>query len=431
MGFRSFVTVSVLAAAACGGSSAMRAAERGDLPALRAEIGARAKAGDLSNDEAARVARAVAERELREAKGDDAVKRVREVRACVGELDGVLGDRVKAHDRAGAEAAMALLDDGKLDASDASAWQGDKDDAWRAVGVRTLSGSEDRAARQKAMLDPSPRVRRAAMRAAQDVRDPVDFEPLSEAARLDPEPMVRTEALRAVSRLEGRGALLVMRLRDLWPAADDAIREDIAVAWALPTLYAAGGRDALAVLLASGKGPGAIAGSGAVLRAPHASKELVSVAAALLARTIQGGSRRDRLHAIAIAPVSPLVEALRKAAKEDEVDRHVRVAALARLLESERDRNTKALEEMAGQKDDRELASRARLALAHAGDVRVQAWIEQDLSASDPYARLAAADALAALGRSARGAPLLADADASVRIRAACTLMTAARVARR
>jgi hypothetical protein len=61
----------------------------------------------------------------------------------------------------------------------------------------------------------------------------------------------------------------------------------------------------------------------------------------------------------------------------------------------------------------------------------VQAWIEDDLRANDPYTRLSAADALAALGRSARGAPLLADADASVRTRAACTLMVAARVSPR
>jgi hypothetical protein len=70
---------------------------------------------------------------------------------------------------------------------------------------------------------------------------------------------------------------------------------------------------------------------------------------------------------------------------------------------------------------------RARLALASAGDRRVQAWIEQDLAASDPAGRLAAASALAALGVSARAAPLLADGDVRVRMRVACILISAAR----
>jgi hypothetical protein len=70
------------------------------------------------------------------------------------------------------------------------------------------------------------------------------------------------------------------------------------------------------------------------------------------------------------------------------------------------------------------------LALATVGDRRVQSWIEQDLGARAPEDRLAAATALSALGLAARGAPLLADEDPSVRARAACTLVMAARTAR-
>src|SRR5262249_38200712 len=66
------VLVSGVLLAACGGSPAMRAAERGDLAALRAEIGAREKVGDLSNREAAKIAYEIAEREVRNAKGDEA-----------------------------------------------------------------------------------------------------------------------------------------------------------------------------------------------------------------------------------------------------------------------------------------------------------------------------------------------------------------------
>jgi hypothetical protein len=103
------------------------------------------------------------------------------------------------------------------------------------------------------------------------------------------------------------------------------------------------------------------------------------------------------------------------------------------LLDSppDRDAAVKALETVAGDaRDDghaQELAARARYALASAGDVRIQAWIERDLAAPGAERRLGAASALAALGRSARAAPLLADGDASVRTRVACTLMVAAR----
>jgi hypothetical protein len=410
----------------------MRAAERGDLGALRTELGAREKAGDLSNGEAAKVARVVAERELRAAKGDDATKRVRESRACTGELDSALEERTKTHDAAGAEAAMALYDDGRMGKSTARAWLGDPDDAWRAVGVRTLVGEEDGAARRKAFTDPGPRSRRAAMRAAAEAENGHEEDELLEAARLDPDPMVRTEALRAATKQDTKPAVLVTKLRDLWQSGDDALREDIAVAWALPKIYAAGGREALAVLVAGGLGPGAIAGAGAVLRAPHADKELSASASALLARTIDNATRRDRMHALAVAPMGDpaLLAAMKKAAGDDEVDVLVRVAALGRLAQTKesRDKAVASLEALAGRKDDDDVASRARMELAHAGDLRVQALLEQDLAAKDPHARLAAAGALAALGRSARGAPLLADADVSVRTRAACTLMVAARV---
>jgi hypothetical protein len=425
--------VAALVLAACGGSPAMRAAERGDLASLRAEIGAREKAGDLSNGEAAKVAHAVAEHELMSARGDEAPKRVRESLACADELDGVLEERAKTHDLAGAEAAMALADDGKtLHRGAVRAFLDDKDDAWRAVGARGLVREEDRDARKKAMLDPSPLVRRAAMRAAVDAKDASDFDALLEAARLDPDAMVRTEGLRAAecSADPARAPALVGRLRDLWPAADDAIREDIAVAYALPAIYAAGGREALTVLVGAENGPGAIAGAGAIARSSHADKVLVDSAVGLLARTIEDGTRRDRMHAIAVAPMiaAPVKKSLEKAARADEGDAQVRVAALATLTQDPASRaaSIAALESVAGGEDEK-LASRARLALAHAKDVRIQAWIEKDLSASDPFVRLSAADALAALGRSARGAPLLADADASVRTRAACTLMMAAR----
>jgi hypothetical protein len=52
--------------------------------------------------------------------------------------------------------------------------------------------------------------------------------------------------------------------------------------------------------------------------------------------------------------------------------------------------------------------------------------MEDALKIDDANQKLAAASALALLGRSARAAPLLADDDVSVRTRAACTVILGA-----
>jgi HEAT repeat protein len=427
-------SVVVLAAIAsplgCASSSPVRAAERGDLVALKSDILARQKAGSLDNREAAAIARAVAEREVRTTTDHTAaLGRVRDVRACATELDDVLEDRSRTHDAAGAEAALARLDMGRLDADDARASMGDKDDAWRAVGARGLvRPSKDHAERVRAMVDPSPKVRRAAMRAAAEAKDPAEVDALAEAARVDPEGIVKTEAVRALAEIGGEAT--AARLRDLWVSGDDALREDIASAWSRPAIFPHGGREALRVLLASEQGPGAITAAWTASRSQDA--ELRTSATGLLVRTILRGSRRDRLHAMAMAPLAEkdVVDALRKGAREDDVE--VKLSGWSRLLESPPDRAdaVKALETLAGQNEYGRLASRARYALAEAGDLRIQAWIEKDLDSPEPTTRTSAVDALAALGRSARGAPLLADRDPAVRTRVACTLLAAARVHR-
>ncbi len=449
-----------LAALACGcGNPAYRAAERGDQARLRAEIAPKHERGQLENDDAACLAHAVASRELVTAKDESSAStRIREASSCAVELDDALEERMKKHDGAGAEAALALLDAGELGDRDVREHLTDPDDRWRALGVRTLRRESDQKARQKAFLDPSPRVRRAAIRASSETQDPADLDPLFETARVDPELVLRNAAIRAMSAIvrgeaaKSRVAEHVLRLRDLWASGDDAIREDVAVGWALAPAFGSGGRDALRVEIANGAGPGAIAAAAVVVRTAGKDAELTASASALLARTVVEGSRRDRLHAIASArPKGAELDALRKASREEDLD--IRLPALARLMESkpEREEAVRALEAIAGQgvrlgprgstapatepapapgPDDARLqehASRARHALALAGDLRIQAWIEQDLTDADPKRRLGAASALAALGRPARAAPLLADADASVRTRAACTILVAVR----
>ena len=430
---RVLACLAMLAVSGCGASPAMRAAERGDWAALRAQIAEAHRAGKLSNSDASELARKVAKREISSAPANRAVARVRDVSACARELDGILSSRMDVHDDAGAEAALTRVDSGELGAGSARSFISDASDAWRAVGARGLSRKKDADARMAAMLDGSPQVRRAAMRASVEAASNGDdgadaeVERLASAARVDPEGIVRSEAVRALAQIGGDK--VVAKLRDLWTNGDDGVRGEIAIAWSAPRVYSHGGAEPLRLLVAAEHGPGALEAAAAAARRSEVDSQIRTSSVALLARTIASGSRRDRLHAIAMAPIAEpdILDALRKSAKGD--DREMEIAANARLLESAPDRAlaVKALETRAGE-DLGRLAARARWALAGIGDVRVQAWIERDLDSADPSVRLSAASALAVLGRAARGAPLLADADPEVRTRAACTLVMASRL---
>ena len=418
----------VIAGSACGGSPAVRAAAAGDSAALHDAIAAREGAGTLSNGEAARIAREVAERDLRSAPLAEAPDRIRDALPCAHEFDAALADRMRLHDAPGADAALARIAGRSLSLGDARAYAGDPDSRWRAVGARGLVRLDDREARLRSLADDAPGVRRQAVRAARDASDADDLPALADVARLDPEPIVRTEAVRAIAMLASSPGA-VDALRDLWTGGDDGLREDIALAWASPALWDAGGREALRVLVASGHGPGAIEAAAAVLRHADASGDVVDAAAGQLARAIATGSRATRLQALAEAPLDrPALRDAVVAAASDE-DLEVRVGALSRLAGPAAGPDARVSLEGLAQPGS-PVAARARFALAAAGDRSVQSWIEADLSAAAPEDRLAAATALAALGVAARAAPLLADADPSVRMRSACTIVMAARVSR-
>jgi len=429
---RGWLAVLVAGVAACSASPAMRAAENGDRASLRAMIAARESRGSLSNREAASLARAVAERELKTTSPGDGVARVRDALPCARELDGALSARMATHDAAGAAAALARLDARGWDLDDARRYAGDTEPAWRAVGARALVRGADRRARLVALVDGSPLVRREAVRAMRDAADAADVRPLSETARLDPEPIVRTEAVRAMASLAIAPAGEVAdALRDLWTAGDDGLREDIALAWSTPWLWKAGGREALRILVATGRGPGAVEGAAAALRQPDAGPELASLAVGRLVRSIQAGARVTRLQAIAEAPLdrAELLDAVRAAAKDSDVQ--VRIGALHRLAGRAGPDARAAVEGLeALAQPGSAVGPQVRFALASAGDRRIQAWLEQDLTSPAPPDRLGAATALADLGVAARAAPQLDDDDPSVRVRAACTLLMANRVTR-
>ncbi len=316
------VTAASATFAACASSPAQRAASSGDRAALSTAVAEREKRGDLSNGEAASLAHAVASRDLRAARAasvSEALARVEDARPCARELHAPLEDVMDTHDEAGAAAALALLDAGELSQSDARPFATDPAAPWRAVGARSLVRSEDRNLRLKALLDPDPRVRRQAVRAAREDQDPNDLGPLSEAARVDPEPIVRTEAVRAMVELQPLPAgELADVLRDLWPKADEGLREDIAIAWASPRVWDEGGSEALLTLVASGHGPGVIEGAAAILRHGTMGGEVVAEAIAQMERAIEQGSRERRQQAIAGAPLErpELLAAVKKASED-------------------------------------------------------------------------------------------------------------------
>jgi HEAT repeat protein len=217
-------------------------------------------------------------------------------------------------------------------------------------------------------------------------------------------------------------------LRDLWPVGDDGLREDIALAWAGPAVWNAGGREALRIVVASDHGAGAVEAAAAVLRHKDVSGDVAVSALAQLVRAIGQGLPATRQQAIAQAPLDrpELLAAVKAAAEGDDDD--VRVAALGRLVAGPAQGGGTVEKLEAFAQPGSRLSQRARFALASAGDRRVQAWLEQDLTSERSFDRLSAATALASLDASARAAPLLADIDPSVRVRAACTLLMAARV---
>ncbi len=425
----------------------------------------RHRQGTLGNREAAQIAEAILAREIAAAEGARGQELVQQVRPCAREIDSALAERMKRRDRVGAQAALLRFDEGLLSPGAASTYEHDPDPAFRALAPRALVDDDDAPARRAAFLLPEPGARRMAVLAARDGGIFADLEPLFEVARLDPEPSVQALAVRAVvevvrreksdvlrgqadekrsalslARAEKLGAarLAVDRLRDAWTSAPEGLREDIASAWIVTPLYEIGGREALRVRLAEGGEP-RLALASAVLRrsssrgacgeGPEPEDTFLRANAdRVVLAALSEGTLAERQRAVGLVePTAEGLEALRRAGKDEDPD--LRVSALGRLAElpAERDAAIAALVRMAGQRPDRARGAPARAALASAKYLPVQAWIEEDLLALQPDVRVNAVRSLASLGRAARGAPLLADPDADVRVRAACALLRGTR----
>jgi hypothetical protein len=409
--------------AGCERPPEMRAAQSGDAAALRRAIIAKERTATLSNRAAADLARVVASRDVRRSNGADAVARVGSVGSCALKLDDALAARMAIHDAAGALAAVMRVDQGTLSPERVRSYGADPMGDWRAVGARGLVRSEDDRAREHAFQDRDPTVRRQAIRASRDARARSDMPYLVHAARTDPDPTIQTEAVRALGALPSPppDRTLVDELRDIWASSSEDLRGEVAWAWSRSDLWNAGGREALRFVIETGHGSAVGEAAAAVLRRSDADKALVSDAVVRLTEVIANAPTGSRLHAIAEAPSdhATVMDAISAAARDG--DPAVRVAALGRLAQAGRRSATTELEALAqpGESTSRQ----ARMALAIAGDRRVQGWLEQSLEAADARERLEAAVGLVRLGLAARAAPLLADSDADVRMRAACEIL--------
>jgi|SoiMethySBSTD1v2_1073268.scaffolds.fasta_scaffold07206_3 hypothetical protein len=408
-----------LAISACASRGVVDTALNGDLFALKRKIAETGRSGDLDRATVEELAAAVAGREVRSAKGTEAVHRIRSVRSCATPLLPVLRDRAERSDDAAAEATLVLLELGKLSRGPlleryAEASSG----AWRAVAARSAVGRKAGPLRRRLIGDPDERARRAALQAAIESADPADLEEVLETARLDPDPMCQSLATRAAGAIGGERA--VIALDDHWARADETTRITIVDAWSMPSALRTGGERKLLWAAESTRGLPALAAAAALLRTGGANATLGT---AILARGIREGTATERRLAMAMAPLSDndVRKSLVQATKSD--DREIRVFALERMLDDPPSKNHAVgpLRELAKGRD--QAAIMARTALATAGDSSVSRQLVAQLTAPNAEHRSLAAVGLLKLGDYAQAAAGLADDDPEVRTRVACTAL--------
>jgi len=427
----------LLAAAACGGGPALRAAETGDLEAARRAIAADAERGAIDESEARGIAREVLKLEVKSAKGDAGVSRLRELSSCAEGLDDALGARGTERDEIGATATMIRFDARLLDIEDlAEAARGmlaspGASTAWRAVEARGLVTPADAAKRRSLFTDGDEAVRVAALPASYDSFDPADLEALLEAARLDPHPPARAIAIDAVGSIGGERAVLA--LKDLFTQASEDERLAIVGAWAAPRSIDAGGVAELVRTAETERGPAELAAAAVLMRRTGADADN---ATGVITRAIGAGSTRERVFAIHAATLgaASVREALVKA--QGDSDEDVALAALERSLElypaagegarpKERAEITNKLMAIAKGKTLRALLARA--ALARAGVREVLPLLKEDARSDSDQARKAAGTSLLAMGEFGRAAMLAVDKNDRVRTGVACAMLRSAK----
>ena len=437
--------VALVVLAGCGADPAVRAAARGDLPALHQQLDQRAADGKLDEGTVRDVARAVLEHDVARYEGSEGARRVEALGGCASPLKGSLRRLSEGDDDAAASAAMLLLE---TDAVDVDAWadarRDDPNPRWRAVATRGSIGPGDAALRAARAHDDDRRVRRAAIDAAGMAGCASDFPLLLEAARHDPETITRVDAVRMLARasvrLEGDAlrAELVDRLHDLWAAGDEPLRGAIARAWAAPALVSLGGaRDLQAIVTgvdAAGEGHVAVEAAAALMSTGSVDGE------ARLVTLAEHGDAAVRAHALRLldptrpAHLDALHAAMQPAAQGPDASdaREVAAESVARLPRSIADGLPRpggvdvhaealaTLSALAALPD--RTGTDAAIALAELGDDSVRARLVGELGTRSPL-RARAAGALTRLGHAGDARALLWADDLDVRDAAACALL--------
>ena len=409
-----------LSIVSCAGPSALRPARSGDIAALKVALERDLRDGRLTRSSVTELAETIASRELSVASGKEAVQRVQQLKPCARHLEDPLEQRTKMADPSAPDAALILLDAHLVDSDRWASRAGDPDPLWRAAAVRGMIEPEAGKSRRAAMLDPDENVRLAAVRAAEEARDPADAARLVDVARLDPNPLVRVTAVRALGQIGTPE--LVLTLKDLWNQAGDPVRQAIVVAWSWPGMLEGGGQRELISIAETSGGDNSILASSILVRL---GPETRGIGVSGLLRNIQNGTARERALAITLAPYDDpdIKNAIKKAS--DEKDPEVRLAAFSKLARDPVER-PKALEQIGMlAASSMPIATKAKAVLARLGDPRVTALLIKDGQSKDPQQRLEAVRGLLDLDDVARAALFLADADPGVRTRAACQILVA------
>lgn len=405
-------------------SELANSARTDDLAAFKTKLETARKATPGVDLDALReVAVAVAGRELVTAKDQAAEARVLEVAECAGPLEEPLETLGERGGVVGALALQVLIDAHRRD-DDLEQLKRDhaqaKQDDWRAVGLRAATAAGDAPLRAGGFIDPDLRVRRAALRAAKDAHAPADVAGLLEVARLDPDRTSRAFALAALAALADADSMV--QLRELWGAADEQERLEITKVWSSEAAFAVGGEEQLSWVLASQTGVPQLAA--AVTLASRRTEPVAQSADDLLATAITSGPIEEARYAMTYAPASSKVTKALGDAVEDKDEAKAVAAAVALVrVESGKEPALARLRELRRSNEPR-WADAAGFALAASGDREARAWLDAQLTAKDPERRLIAGLVRLGDGSDATAvgaaATLLADPDASVRVRFAC-----------
>jgi hypothetical protein len=435
---------------ACGTDPAVRAASRGDLPALQHELDAEASNGKLDDGTVRAVSRALLEHDLERVSGPEGVKRVEALAMCAAPMKSKLEGLASGGDEVAAAAAWVLVDS---DLAPIDAYVGGHEEdqiaLWRAIATRGMIDQSEATLRAGRSKSDDKYVRRAAIEAAGDAGCASDFPLLLEAARHDPETINRIVAVRMLARIADRletdalRADLVDRLTDLWKGGDDPLRGAIARAWAAPALLNAGGlRELQAVALntkTTEEGHVAVETAAALMMAGQADGEL------RLTQLATNSDASVKSHALRLldparpAHLDALMAAIlpKKGAPEDTVAREVAAERIARFPESialptaqtglkvdPRAEAKNALMQLSASKD--RVGTDAAIALADLGVDAMRPRLLEELKTASPM-RVRAASALVRLGHPEDVRSLLSAPDLDLRDSVACAVLGTAK----